>query len=143
MRLYSSWRFPRSASLLTTTVVLCLGVFLLSWPAGGSEVSAALAGAGAPFAEQPLNGDGYPIEDYYLAGVAAEGEAREKLPKNAELLRTMVLVFFFGSVLGWLLGSELMRRRPEVCSPIKCWFHSMVHLYQRRAVATMLGVSRL
>jgi hypothetical protein len=143
MRRFSSWRLTRSTSLLRTIILLCLGVCFLSWSAGGSLVSTTLVGAGAPFAEQSTNSDGYPTEDYYPARVAAEGEAREKLPKNATLLRTMVLVFFFGSVLGWLLASDLMRRRPEVCSPIKCCFHSMVHLHQRRAVATLLGVSRL
>jgi hypothetical protein len=47
MRVYSSWRFTRSASLLRTTILLCLGVFLLSWPAGGSEVSTVLTAAEA------------------------------------------------------------------------------------------------
>jgi hypothetical protein len=144
MRTFSSWRLTRSTSLLRTIILLCLSVFLLSWSAGGSGVSATLAGAGAPFAEQPANGEGYPIEDYYLARVAAEGEAREKLPKNAALLKTLVVVLFFGLTLRWLLlTSGWMRCRQEVCSPVRCCFHSIVHLHQRRAVATLLGVSRL
>jgi hypothetical protein len=141
MRVYSSWRFTRSSSLLRTTILLCLGVFLLSWSAGGSEASAVLTVAEAPFAEQAADEDGYPIDDYYLAEIAQESEAEEQLPKNAALLRSLVLVLFFGPVLWWLLAAlGWMRCRREVCSTIRCWFHSMVHLHQRRGVATLLGV---
>jgi len=141
MRVYSSWRFTRSSSLLRTTILLCLGVFLLSWSAGGTEVSAVLTVAEAPFAEQAAHVDGYPIDDYYLAVVAQESEAEEQLPKNAAILRSLVLVLFFGPVLWWLLAASWwMRCRSEVCSTIRCWFHSMVHLHQRRGVATLLGV---
>jgi hypothetical protein len=143
MRLYSSRRFTRSAALLTTTILLCLGVFLLSWPSVGSEVSAALTVADAPFAEQASNAEGFPIDDYYLAMFAAEGEAGEKLPINAVLFRTLISMLFFGTALGWLVVSGWMRFRPEVCLPIRCGFHSMVHLHQRRGVATLFGVFRL
>jgi hypothetical protein len=144
VRLSSSWRFTRSKSFLTTTVLLCLGVFLLSWPAGGSEVSAALAGAGAPHAEQAANSDGNPLDGDPLDVFTAVGEDGDRLPKNAVLLRTLVFVHFFGLALGWLVVSGWMRRRPEACSPIRCWFHSMVHLHQQRGIATLfLGVFRL
>ena len=143
MRLYNSWRCTRSASLRATTILLCLGVFLLCWPASGTEVSAALTMADAPPAEQAHNGDEQPLDRDYSAVFAAEGEAGEKLPKNAALLRTLVIVVFFGSVLGWLGDSAWMRHRPEICSTIRCWFHCMVHLHQRRAVATLLEVFRL
>jgi hypothetical protein len=142
MRVYSSWRLAGSASLLTT-VLICLGVFLFWWAVSGSEVSAASTRAGTPHAEQADNWDGYPIDDYYLAVFAAEDEAGEKLPKNAALLRTLVIVLFFGTAFGWLVACGWMRRMPEVASPIRCWFHSVVHLHQRRAVATLLGVFRL
>jgi hypothetical protein len=140
MRLLSSWRFTRSASLLTTALLICFGVFLSCWPASVSDVSAASTMAGAPHVEQPANGNGYPIDSTYLAVYAEADGAGEKLPKNAVLLRTLVLVLFFGLALGWLVASGLRRRRPEVCSPIRCWFHCVVHLHQRRAVATLLGV---
>jgi hypothetical protein len=144
VRLSSSWRFTRSKSFLTTTVLLCLGVFLLSWPAGESEVSAALAGAGAPHAEQAANSDGHPLDGDPLDAFTAVGEDGDRLPKNSVLLRTLVFVLFFGLALGWLVVSGWMRRRPEVCSPIRCWFHSMVHLHQQRGVATLfLGVFQL
>jgi hypothetical protein len=80
MRLLSSWRFTRSALLLTITVLIYLGVFLLSWPAGGSEVSAALTMGGTPHAEQAANGYGKPVDGNYLAVFAAEGEAEDKPP---------------------------------------------------------------
>jgi hypothetical protein len=140
MRVCSSRRFTGSASLLTTSVLIWLGVFLSCWPASGSEGSAAITMADAPHAEQAANGYGHQIDGHYFAVFAAEDEAGEKLPKNAVLLRTLVLVLFFGLALGWLVASGLRRRRPEVCSPIRCWFHCVVHLHQRRAVASLLGV---
>ena len=143
MRIFSSWRFPRCASPLTTSVLLWVGVFLFCWPSSGSEVSAAFTLAGAPHAEQAANGSGHQIDGNYLAVFAAEDEAKDKLPRNATLLRTLVFVLFFGTALGWLGVSSWMRRRQEICLPIRCCFHSMVHLHQRRAVATVLGVFRL
>jgi hypothetical protein len=144
MRVYSSWRFTCSASLLITASLLYVGIFLLCWPASGSEGSAASSMAGTPHAEQAASGYGHQIDGNYLAEFGAEDEAGEKLPKNAALLRALVFVLFFGLALGWLpMASVWMRRRLEVCSPIRCWFHSMVRQHQRRAVATLLGVFRL
>ena len=142
MRLSSSWRFTGSASLLRTTILLCLGVFLLSWSACSSEVSAALAVTDTPFTEQSTDSDGYPTDGTYLAEVAQESEPDDRLPINAALLRNLAFMLFFGTALWWLLAaSGWMRCRPEVCSTIGCWFHSMVHLHQRRGVANLfLGV---
>ena len=129
-------------SLLTTTVLLCFGVFLLSWPAGASELSAAATIVGASRLEQVANG--LPIEGKYPAMFAdEEDEGSDELPKNAMLLRTLVLVLFYGSAFGWLLASGWRGSRPEVTSLSRCCFHSVVHLHQRRAVATLLGVFRL
>jgi hypothetical protein len=127
MRVFSSWRLAGSAPLLTTAVLLCLGVFLLSWTASGSAQVA----------------NGHPIDGKYLAMFAEEDEVSDQLPKNAMLLRMLVLVLFYGPALGGLLASGWRGSRPEVTSPIRCCFHSMVHLHQRRAVATLLGVFRL
>jgi hypothetical protein len=127
MRVFSSWRLAGSAPLLTTAVLLCLGVFLLSWTASGSAQVA----------------NGHPIDGKYLAMFAEEDEVSDQLPNNAMLLRMLVLVLFYGPALGGLLASGWRGSRPEVTSPIRCCFHSMVHLHQRRAVATLLGVFRL
>ena len=129
MRVFSSWRFAGSASLLTTAALLCLGAFLLSWTASGSEQVA----------------NGYPIDGQYLAMLAdEEDEVSDNLPKNAMLLRTLVLVYFFGPALGWwLLASCWRGSRPEDTSLSRCSFHSMARLHQRRAVASLLGVFRL
>ena len=143
MRVFSSWRFAGSAWLLSTAVLLWLGIFLLCWPSSGSEVSAAFTLAGAPHAEQAANGSGHQIDGNYFVLFAAENEVKDKLSRNATLLRTLVLVLSFGTALGWLGVSGWMRRRLEVCSAIRYWFHSMDHLHQRRAVATLLGVFRL
>jgi hypothetical protein len=142
MRVFSSWQFAGSTSLLTTAVLLCLGAFLLSWPASGTEVSAVLTMVGVPHAEQAANG--HPIDGKYPAMFAEEGEVRDQLPKNAMLLGTLVLVLFYGPVLGWwLVASGWTGSRPEDTSLMRCCFHSMVHLHQRRTVATLLGVFRL
>ena len=143
MRVYSSRRFARFTSLVTISVLILFGVFLLCWAVSGSEVSVASTMADTPHAERAANGNGYPVDSDYLAVFAAEGEAGKKLPKNAALLRTLVLVLFFGTALGCLGVSGWMRRRPEVCSLTRCWFHSVVHLHQRRAVATLLEVFQL
>ena len=97
---------------------------------------------GAPHAEQGANG--HPIDGKYPAMFAEEDKVRDKLPKNAMLLRTLVLVLFFGPALGWLLLASGWRgSRPEDNSLMRCCFHSMVRLHQVRAVATLLGVFRL
>jgi hypothetical protein len=127
MRVFSSWRFAGSASLLTTAVLLCLVLFLLSWPASGAEQVA----------------NGHPIDGQYPAMFAEEDKVRDELLKNAMLLSTLVLMYFFGSALGWLLASGWRGSRPEDSSPLRCCFHCLVHLHQRRAVATVLGVFRL
>jgi hypothetical protein len=142
MRVLSSWHFAGSASLVTTAILLCLGAFVLSHSASGSELSAVLTMVRVPHAEQVANG--LPIEGRYPVMFAdEEDEGRYKLSKNAMLLRTLVLVLFYGSALGWLLVSGWRGSRPEVTSPIRCCFHSVIHLHQRRAVATLLGVFRL
>ena len=141
MRVFSSWRFAGSAALLTTAVLLCLVLFLLSWPASRSELSAVLTMEGAPHAEQVANG--HQIDGQYPAMFAEEGEVSDERPKNAMLLRTLVLVLFYGSALGWLLASCWRGSRPEDTSLMRCCFHSMVHLHQRRAVASLLGIFRL
>ena len=141
MRVFSSWQFAGSASLLTTAFLLCLGAFLLSWPASGSELSAVLTIVGAPHAEQVANG--YQIGGQYPAMLAEEDEGSDQLPKNAMLLRTLVVVYFFGPALGWLVACGWIRAKPEVTSLMRCCFHCMVRLHQRRTVATLLGVFRL
>jgi hypothetical protein len=128
MRVFSSWQFAGSASLLTTAVLVCLGAFLLSWTASGSEQVA----------------NGHPIDGQYLAFFAEEDEGSDQLPKNAVLLSTLVLVLFYGPALGWwLVASGWRGSRPEDTSLMRCCYHSMVHLHQRRTVATLLEVFRL
>jgi hypothetical protein len=127
MRVFSSWQFAGSAWLLSTAVLLCLGAFLLSWPASGSEQVA----------------NGQQIDGQYLAMFAEEDQVRNELPKNAMLLSKLVLVYFFGPALGWVLASGWGGSRPEDTSLSRCSFHSTAPLHQRRAVATVLGVFRL
>ena len=127
MRFFSSWRLAGSTSLLTTAVLVCLGAFLLSWTASGPEQVA----------------NRHQIDGQYLAMLAEEDQVRNELPKNAMLLSKLVLVYFFGPALGWVLASGWGGSRPEDNSLKRCCFHSMVRLHQVRAVATLLGVFRL
>ena len=128
MRVFSSGQFAGSAWLLTTAFLLCLVAFLLSWPASGSEQVA----------------NGHPIDGQYPAMFAdEEDQVSDQLPKNAKLLSTLVVVYFFGPAMGWLLASGWRGIRPEHISLMRCCYHCMVHLHQRRAVATLLGVFRL
>ena len=127
MRFFSSWRLAGSTSLLTTAVLVCLGAFFLSWPASGPEQVA----------------NRHQIDGQYLAMLAEEDEGSDKLPKNAVLLRTLVLALFYGSALGWLVACGWRGSRPEDTSLSRCSFHSMARLHQRRAVASLLGVFRL
>jgi hypothetical protein len=140
VRVFSSWRYAGSASLLTTAILLCLGSYLLSWAENGSELSAALAIVGASRVEQVANG--LLIDGNYPAMFAnEEDEVSDELPKNAMLLSTLVLVLFYGPALGWLLLASGWRgSRPGVTLLSRCCFLSIVHVHQRRAVATLLGV---
>src|SRR5215213_10733768 len=112
------------AALLTTAVLLCLGAFLLAWPASGSEVSAALTMVGSPHYKQGANG--HPIDGEFLALFAEGDEVRDALSKNARLLGMLVVVLIYGTALRRLLASGWTRSRPEVTSLIRCCFHSMV-----------------
>ena len=142
MRVFSYWRFAGSASLVTTAVLLCFGAFLLSWFVSGSEASAVLTVVGVPHSEQVA--DGLPMEGKYPAVFAdEEDEGSDGLPKNAVLLRTLVLALFYGPPLGWLLASDSRGSRPGITSLCRCCYHCMVRLHQRRAVASLLGVFRL
>ena len=143
MRVFSSLRLAGSVWLLiTATLLLCLGAFFSSWPAIGSEISPVLTIVGVPHAEQVANG--HQIDGQYPAMFAdEEDEGSGELAKNAKLLRTLVVVLFYGPALGWLVACGWRGSRSEDTSLMRCCFHSMVHLHQRRAVATLLGVFRL
>ena len=75
--------------------------------------------------------------------LAKEDEVSGELPKNAMHLSTLFLVYFYGPAMGWLVACSWRGSRPEHISLKRCCFHCMVHLHQRRAVATVLGVFRL
>ncbi len=143
MRSFRSWPVARVASLVAVVVLLCFGVFL-SWPAGPkSEVSGAPTTTNSPHADKVANGYGRATAATYLAAFAEEPEAGDKLPRNATLLTTLLLVVFFGTALGWLLVFGRTHRRPPVPSLIKCCFLSIGRRHQRRPVAALLGVFRL
>jgi hypothetical protein len=49
--------------------------------------------------------------------LAEEDKVSDELPKNAMLLTMLVLVYFFGPALGWLLASGWRDSRPEDIRP--------------------------
>jgi hypothetical protein len=123
--LFRSWRFVRPALLVTIAIGPCLGAFLFYWAAvPKSEPSSALTTAGAPYAGHVANGYRPPIDGNYLAVSADEGELGVKLPPNATLLTVLVLVYFYGTVMG-------------------CCLPSISRRHQRRPVPALLGVFRL
>jgi hypothetical protein len=89
------------------------------------------------------NGYGHATAGNFLAAFAEEPEAGDKLPRNATLLTTLLLVVFFGTVLGWLLVFGRTHHRCPVPSLIRCYFLSIGRRHQRRPVAALLGVFRL
>jgi hypothetical protein len=94
--------------------LVCLGGFLLPWPASGSEVPSALATANLPSLDLATNGNGHPLEETYLVAPAEEAEDGEKSPLNAELLTMLLLALSFGLSVGWLLTNA--QRQGALCS---------------------------
>jgi hypothetical protein len=133
--------------LVAGIAIFCLGIslpFLATNATSTTEVPSAPAGKALGDSDQRSdNGYGYSLDGDYLAVFAEEDEAGGKHPKNTVLLGTLVLVFLLGLARGWLGVSGWMRRKPEACSSIGGYFHSVVHLHQRRGVATLSGVFRL
>ncbi len=110
MGLFKAWRFARGVSLVAA-VLLCLGLFLLPLPATGFEVPSALAMANSPGVDQEANGNGSSLDGPYLVVVSAkEAQEANKDPLNADLLRALLLVVCFGTIVGWLLANGRGRR---------------------------------
>ena len=141
---FSSWPLVRVESLVAVGVLLCFGVFP-SWAAfPKSDVSpAALTMVDSLHADQVANGYGDVIDGNYLPAFAAEAEASDKLPRNAAVLTALLLVGFFGTIIGWLLALGWPRRRSRIPLLIGCCFPSIGRRHQRRPVAALLEVFRL
>jgi hypothetical protein len=140
MKSLRSWRFARIASLVTAVSLLCSGTFL-SLPTTGADVPASLVMAGSPHVVHGANG--HTIDGPYLAALADDAEGSDEVPVHAALLTTLLLVVFFGTVLGWLLAFGQTRLGCQVPSLIGSCFHSIGRRHQRRPLGALLGIFRL
>ena len=105
MRFVGSRSFARSAPLAVVAVLLCVGIFL-PWLGNGLESPVFLGGVHYSQADQGMNGDGQPSTGIYLATIGEEAKDADKVPVNAGLLTALLLVVFFGAVVGWLLSNN-------------------------------------
>lgn len=105
MRHFWSRSFARSAPLVAVAVLLCVGVFL-PWLGDGPEAPGSLEGAHYSQADQGTNGDGHLPTGSYLAAIGEEAKDGDKGPANAGLLTALLLVVFFGAIVGWLLSND-------------------------------------
>ena len=105
MRHFWSRSFARSAPLVAVAVLLCIGVFL-PWLGDGLEAPDFLSGAHYSQVDQGTNGDGHLPTGSYLAATGEEAKEGDKGPVNAGLLTALLLVVFFGAIVGWLLSND-------------------------------------
>jgi hypothetical protein len=114
LRCEHRFRYVARGVSLVVVFLLCLGVFLLSLPATGSEVPSSLAMANLPSVNQETNGNGHPLDETYLVAPAEEVKDAEKYPLNTELLTMLLLAVSFGATVGWLLRNA--QRQGALCS---------------------------
>ena len=105
MRFIESRSFARSAPLAVVAVLLCVGVFL-PWLMNGPEASGSLMGLHYSQVDQGTNGGGQPPTGIYPAAIGEEAKEGDKAPVNAGLLTALLLVVFFGAIVGWLLSNN-------------------------------------
>jgi hypothetical protein len=120
MRLFRSWWYARSTSLLAMVILLCLGACLSLLPTE-LEVSAALTPAHSHHSDQGAH-------EGFLAVSPEEAEDAGEGPVNAGLLSELLLVFCFGAIVGWLLANGRGQRafrfvgldhRPSIVSALE------------------------
>ena len=103
MRFFGSRILARSAPLAAVAVLLCVGVFL-PWLGDGPESPGSPVGTHYSQADQGTHGD--PPAGSYLAPIGDETKDGDKGPVNAGLLTALLLVVFFGAIVGWMLSNE-------------------------------------
>ncbi len=108
------FRYVARGVSLVVAFLLCLGVFLLPFPATGSEWPSGLDMANLLRVDQATNGNDYLLDGTYLVGSVEEVKDAEKSPLNAELLTMLLLAVSFGLSVGWLLRN--VQRQGALCS---------------------------
>jgi hypothetical protein len=99
---------------LVVAFLLCSGVFLLPFSAGGAGMSSGLDMASLQRVDQASNGNGYLPDGTYLVGPVEEVKDAEKQPLNTGLLTMLLLTISFGATVGWLLRNA--QRQEALCS---------------------------
>ena len=137
MRFFGSRSFARRAPLAAVVVLLCVGVFL-PWLGNGLESPGFLGGARYSQADQGMNGDRQPPTGLYAVAIGEEAKDGDKVPVNAGLLTALLLVVFFGAIVGWLFSNN--RGAGTVRSSLITRWPSFV---TKLEAASFLGVFRL
>ncbi len=137
MRFFRSRSFARSAPLAVMAVLLCVGVFL-PWLGDEAEAPGSTTGAHYSQVDQGTNGDVQPPTGIHPATIGEEAKEGYKAPVNAGLLTALLLVVFFGAIVGLLLSNN---PRPGAfrSSSITRWSSFVTD----REAAPFLGVFRL
>jgi hypothetical protein len=137
MRFIESRSFARSAPLAVVAVLLCVGIFL-PWLGSRHEAPGPLTGLHYSQADQGTNGGGHTPTVSHLAALGEEAKDGDKAPVNVGLLTALLLVVFFGAIVGWLLsnnpGPGSVRSSSETRWP---------SFVTNREAAPFLGVFRL
>ena len=115
-------RYVARFGSVVVAFVLCLGIFVPTLPATGSEVPSALAMANLPNLALATNGNAHLLEEIYLVAPAEEAEDGKKSPLKAELLTMLLLALCFGLSVGWVLRNA--QRQGAFCSlgGFRWWF---------------------
>lgn len=114
MRIVRLAEKTRVASLVVA-LFLCLAALLYSHQfAGLTPGSGTLAAPtmehSSPADNMGATGDGHTQTVGYLPAALEEAETSDEAPVNAEYLTALLLMVFFGAVLGLLFGGRMWRR---------------------------------
>jgi hypothetical protein len=137
MRFFGSPRFARGAQLAVMAVLLCVGVFL-PWLGSGHEAPGSLTGLHYSQADQGTTGGGHTPTGSHLAALGEEAKDGDKAPVNAGLLTALLLVVFFGAIVGWWFSNNPGPGSLRSSSITRC-----PPFATNREAAPFLGVFRL
>ena len=126
-RCENGFRFVARRVSLVVAFLLCLGVFLLTLPATGSEVPSAVGMTNLARVDLATNGKGHPLDGIYVVMPGEEAKDADKHPLNAELLTMLLLLGCFGLSVGWLLRNAQYGRAVRTC--VLCLFASSTALW--------------
>jgi len=103
------------AAPLVAAFLLCFAILLYSqqpaWLTSGSDTLAApITEHSSHVSSNGADGGGHTQTGSYLSASLEEAETSDKQPINAEYLTALLMMIFFGAVLGLLFGGRMWRR---------------------------------